>query len=85
MISSDIIDEIISNLSPDSVPSEFVVSAKLTMIDGTDLVIDGHELEETLKNNRQNIHSYRVILDVRKIHQCINFHTEKLMLAVFGE
>ncbi len=78
----DILDEIIDQLSPEKIPNEFILLAKVRTYDGSELILSGIEFEEMMRNDRNNVSDIRVILDVKKVRLAITTETNRILEAV---
>lgn len=68
----NILDEVISGLLAEEVPAEFIVMAKVVGLDGIERTLRGDEMVAFLSNQeRQDVASARVILDVRAIRMAM--------------
>ena len=71
MSNPDILDEIIEQLDPSSIPTEFILLAKVRMIDGMEKIVTGEALEDYMEANVDTVADVRVILDVKMIRDRI--------------
>ena len=71
MSNPDILDEIIEQLDPSSIPTEFILLAKVRMIDGMEKIVTGEALEDYMMANADTVADVRVILDVKMIRDSI--------------
>jgi hypothetical protein len=88
MTKPDTLDEIISQLDPEEVPTEFIVMAKVVTLDGEERFITGPELEVIMENpEKYNIAEARVVLDVNKIRNAILTQVDDIFESArsFGE
>jgi hypothetical protein len=86
MTKPDTLDEIISQLDPEEVPTEFVAMAKIVTLDGAEKFITGAELEVIMANpEKYSVIEARVILDVQKIRQAIIETVEKILETVHAD
>ncbi len=68
----DLFNDIIQNIDIDAVPLEFITMAKITTYDGSERLIRGAELANTIRGpNRKKLVGLNVILDVRKIRNAV--------------
>lgn len=75
----DALDEIISQLTPEEVPTEFIVIAKVTTMTGEENFLTGEELEIIMENPEQyGIAETRIILDVHRIRKAIIDEVDEL-------
>jgi len=67
----DPLDEIIQSLTPDQVPPEFILMAKVRTYDGMEKIIQGQYLEGLLEELADNVAEVRVLLDVKRIRSAV--------------
>jgi hypothetical protein len=82
MYKPDILDEIIDKLSPEKIPSEFILMAKVRTLDGKETIVYGNELDQLMNEKGDEIADVRVILDVKLIRQVIVTETNAILAAV---
>jgi hypothetical protein len=71
-MNDDLIDEVIRELDPQLIPSEYIFMAKITDIHGITKIVDGAELERLMKSpDGKNIVSARATFDSRKIKRAL--------------
>lgn len=68
---SMLLDDIIDNIQPEDVPAIYITMAKITDINGYELIIRGSELEEFLQNPKIDIVEIRFVLNIRKMKLAI--------------
>jgi len=73
MTYGNILDEVISGLQPEHIPSDYIVMAKIVNLNGVERILRGGELQDFMNdpNRGFNVSEARVILDVRKIRTTI--------------
>lgn len=72
MSRTDVLDELIRNLDPEDVPTEYIVMAKVTDFQGVERIVKGDELDQVLHNPElHQIQEVRVIYNVRKMRRAI--------------
>lgn len=72
MTPTDVLDDIISQLEPENVPSEYIIMAKVTDYAGAERIIRGPELDRIMQNpDSHQIVEVRVILNVKKLRRAI--------------
>lgn len=74
----DILDEIINQLDPEMIPTEFIVMAKVRTYDGMESIITGDELEAFMTDRADDVADVRVILNIRGIRTQILEITEDI-------
>lgn len=67
----DILDDIISSLETEDIPTEYIVMARVTDMDGNEHVLRGEELRIFMENSTAFAMSIQIILDVRRIRKAI--------------
>ena len=68
---SNLLDDIIDNIRPENVPSEYIIMAKITDENGYETIIRGSELDEFLRNTTVNIIELQYVLNIKKIRLAI--------------
>ena len=83
MTYGSILDEVISGLQAENVPSEYIVMAKIVNLNGIEKILRGVELEKFLNDPHRglDVSEARVILDIRKIRTTIT----KVLYNFFDE
>lgn len=82
MHNTDIIDEIIRQIDPERIPSEYIIMAKICLADGREAIVPGDELEQMMEKYGDEVQDVRVILDVRKIRLAIIEKTNQIFAEV---
>lgn len=83
MLKPDILDEIINQLDPELIPSEFVVMAKIRTFDGMESILSGVDMEAFMTENSDQIAEIRVILNVKLIRSTILEITDKIFAEAY--
>jgi hypothetical protein len=81
MSKPDILDEIIDQLSPEKIPTEFILMAKVRTFDGKETIVTGAALEELMDAKRDEVVDVRVILDIKRIRNFIVSETNAILAA----
>lgn len=84
MSKHDAIDQIIEQLTPEQVPSEFIVMAKVKTYDGMEQIVSGADLESLLESEGDNVENVKVILDVRAVRTAIITESNRIMAEAFS-
>lgn len=71
MYKPDILDEIIDQLTPEKIPTEFILMAKVRTYDGMEIVVTGPEFEQMMQTRGEEVADVRVILDVKRVRTVI--------------
>lgn len=79
MYKPDIIDEIIDQLSPEMIPTEFILMAKVRTYDGAEHILTGEEFEQIMATRSADVADVRVILDVKRIRRVIITETNAII------
>jgi hypothetical protein len=81
MSKPDILDEIISQIDTEEIPSEFILLAKVRTVLGEEHIVYGAELEQMMQDKSDQIADVRVILDVKKIRQAVMTRANEILVA----
>lgn len=77
----DILDEIIDQLAPEKIPTEFILMAKVRFYDGMESIVSGEELERLMDTKSDQVADVRVILDVKRVRHVIVTETNAILAA----
>jgi hypothetical protein len=72
---TDILDEMLSEIDPGLIPSEFILAAKVFTNDGRELVLNGAEFASLIDTNPDIVRDYRVLLNVKLAKAAVTMAT----------
>lgn len=83
MSPQDIIDDVISNMTPEEIPNEYIVMARVTLMDGSERILYGNDLYQFL-DAPYRANEVRIILNVNKIRMRIINEVNSIYYAAIG-
>ena len=75
----DILDEIITQLDPENIPTEFIIMAKVRTYDGGEIIVDGTEFDDYMMNNADQVANVQVVFNVRRIRERVLDTTNEIL------
>lgn len=79
----DIVDEIIREVEPEQVPSQYIIMAKIKSFSGEETIVRGPELEAFLKDPQASyIAEARVIFNVKAMRRAVIAEVESVFEEV---
>jgi hypothetical protein len=76
----DILDEIITQLDPENIPSEFIIMAKVRTYDGGETIVNGgDEFDDYMTQNADQVANVQVVFNVRRIRERVLDMTQDIL------
>lgn len=75
----DILDEIITQLDPDHIPTEFIIMAKVRTFDGGEDIVNGEDFDDYMVTNAEHVANIQVVFNVRRIRERVTDITQEIL------